>query len=78
MLVFVGLSVLVCGRGGAFHLAVPPLPALAVVLLILAPLFLLVVFNAFLETLTFIPVPLSLADVTEAFMVSMEVLMSTR
>ena len=80
MLVFVGLSVLVCGRGGAFHLAVPPLPDLAVVSLTLAPLFLLVVLGALLGTLAFIPVSLPLVDVTEAFMmgmVGMDALMST-
>ena len=64
--------------GGAFHFDVPPHPALMIVLLVLVPLFLLVVFHALLEILASVPVPLPLTDVTEVFIVGMEVLISTR
>ena len=65
-------------RGRPFHLDVPPLYVLAVVLLILAPLFSLVFLDEFLGALPFVPVPLPLVDVTKVFMVGMEVLVSTR
>ena len=56
---------------------VPSLSALAAVLLTLVPLFPLIIFSEFLGTLMFVPVPLTLAEVMEVFIVGMEVLMST-
>ena len=72
------------GRG-ALYLAVPSLPALPGVPLLpalvvasftLAPLFPLVTFNEFLGAYMLVPVLLPVVDMTEAFMVGMEVLIS--
>ena len=55
---------------------VPPLPALAVALFTLTSLFPLVTFDEFLGSSMFVPLPLPMMDMAEAFMLDMEILIS--
>ena len=73
------------------NLAVPPrpalldapplpetLPALTVTSFTLTPVFLLVTFNVFLGSFVFVPVPMSVVCIPEAFMVGTAVIISKR